>query len=321
MYGGWLIKGNENTIFIDDQNQRRISNFPTIADGIEAYVPGSKYDVGPGIQAFESTDKYDYMFGDATNAYDKNKLEKFTRGLVWIKGNNCFIMFDRVITKDVGTKKSWVIEPGSTPKTEGDRIVKIINGSGALWVKRLLPEQATETMSSGKFEVVSNQSVKEDYFLHVMQAVDTNLSKDSPKVIADEAQLITIDDRIGVKVGGWKVLFDKTGSAEISVDYTNVKYKSNSELDYRLFQNCPNPFNPSTEITYSLPEKGHVKLEIYNVLGQKIKSLVNTIQQAEMKSVNWNGLDDNGKKVASGIYLCRLEVGDFVSVKKMMFLQ
>jgi len=321
MYGDWLIKGNENTIFIDGQNQRRISNFPKIAEGLEAYVPGSKYDVGPGIQNFESTNQYDYMFGDATNAYDNNKLEKFTRGLVWIKVNNCFIIFDRVITKDAGTKKSWVIEPGSTPKTEGDRLVKITNGSGALWVKRLLPELVTETMSSGRFEVVSNQSVKENYFLHVMQAVDANLSKDSPKVVADEAQLITIDNRIGIKVDGWKVLFDKTGSAEISVDYTNIKYKSKSELDYRLFQNYPNPFNPSTEIIYSLPEKGFVKLEIYNVLGKKIKTLVNTIQQAEMKSVNWDGLDDNGKNVTSGVYLCRLEVGDFVSVKKMMFLQ
>jgi len=154
-----------------------------------------------------------------------------------------------------------------------------------------------------------------------MQAVDANLSKDSPKVVADEAQLITINDQIGIKVDGWKVLFDKTGSAEISVDYTNIKYKSKSELDYRLFQNYPNPFNPSTEIIYSLPEKGFVKLEIYNVLGKKIKTLVNTIQQAEMKSVNWDGLDDNGKNVTSGVYLCRLEVGDFVSVKKMMFLQ
>ena len=321
MFGDWLIKGNENTIFIDDQNQRRISNFPTIAEGVEAFVPGSNYDVGPGIQAFESNDNYDYIFGDATNAYDKNKLEKFTRGLVWIKVNNCFIIFDRVITKDAGMKKTWVIEPGSSPTTEGDRIVKITNGQGALWVKRLLPDQASETMSGSKFQVVSNQSVKEDYFLYVMQAADASLTKNSPKVVADEAQLITIEDQIGVKVDGWKILFDKTGSSEISVDYTNVNYKSKKELKYRLYQNYPNPFNPSTEIKYSLPEKSNVKLEIYNVLGQKIKTLVNSIEEAKMKSVNWNGLDDNGRNVASGVYLCRLETDKFISVKKMMYLQ
>jgi hypothetical protein len=214
---GKLIEGNQNTIWIDGQYQRTISGFPQIADGVEAYTFGSKYDVGPGIQNFESTDKYDYICGDATNAYDPKKLEKFTRGLVWIKSNNTLVMFDRVVTKEAGTKKSWVIDPGAAPQSKGERLVKITNGSGALWVKRLLPEQATETMSSGKFEVVSNQSVKEDYFLHVMQAVDANFAKDALEVVADDAQLITTNSRIGVKVDGWTVLFDKYGKDKISV--------------------------------------------------------------------------------------------------------
>ena len=320
MRKGWLVEGNRNTIYIDGQYQRTISGFPTIKDGIEAYSPGSVYDVGPGIQNFESTVQYDYMFGDATNAYDKNKLEKFTRGFVWIKANNTFVIFDRVVTKDAGIKKSWAIDPGATPKTKGDRLVNITNGSGALWIKRLLPEQATESMSDTRFEVLSSQSAKEDYFLHVMQAVDANFSKDSPQVVADEARLITTANRIGVEVDDWKILFDKSGTAEISVAYTDVKNEPKNDLDFRLDQNYPNPFNPSTEITYSLPIEAHVNLTIYNVLGQKIKTLVNDVQQAGIEKVKWNGLDDNGMNVAAGVYFCKLEANDFISVKKMMLL-
>ena len=320
MRKGWLVEGNNNTIYIDGQYQRTIPGFPTIKDGIEAYSPGSIYDVGPGIKNFESTDQYDYMFGDATNAYDRNKLEKFTRGFVWIKANNTFVIFDRVVTKDAGIEKSWVIDPGATPQAKGERLVNIINGSGALWIKRLLPEQATESMSDTKFEVVPSQSAKEDYFLHVMQAVDANFTKDSPQVVADEARLITTANRIGVEVDDWKILFDKSGAAEISVVHTDVKNELKNDLDFRLDQNYPNPFNPSTEITYSLPIKAHVNLSIYNILGQKIKTLVNDVQQAGLKNVKWNGLDDNGMNVAAGVNFCKLEANDFISVRKMMLL-
>ena len=238
MRKGWLIEGNSNTIYIDNQCQRPITYFPTVANGIQAYSPGSMYDVGPGIQTFKSTAQYDYMFGDATNAYDNKKLEKFTRALVWLKRNNIFVIFDRVVTKEVGTKKSWVINPGSFPQTIEDRLVKITNGDGALWIHRLLPEHAEVNLNNNgnsgikffscnnnkknkkhsyKFEVTPTQSAKEDFFLHVIQAVDANFSKDSPQVIANEAKLIRQGDQIGVRVSGWEILFDKSGGQKISV--------------------------------------------------------------------------------------------------------
>jgi len=227
MRKGWLIEGNNNTIYIDDQYQRSISGFPTIADGLEAYSPGSVYDVGPGIKVFESTQQYDYIFGDATNAYDNNKLEKFTRGLVWLKDSNTFIIFDRVVTKDAGIKKSWFVDPGATPQTEADGLVKISNGSGALWVKRILPEQATETISNSIFEVTPSQPVKEDYFLFVMQAVDAGFSKDSPEVMADEAEIITQGNKIGVSIDSWEILFSKSGTGELWVNGTFVSVELN----------------------------------------------------------------------------------------------
>jgi hypothetical protein len=99
--------------------------------------------------------------------------------------------------------------------------------------------------------------------------------------------------------------------------------KNNSEIPdkFELFQNYPNPFNPSTTISYQLPVGGEVELTIYNLLGQKIRKLVNTKQPAGFYQVEWDGRDDTGSEVASGIYLYRWMTGEFVQVRKMVLLR
>ena len=82
---------------------------------------------------------------------------------------------------------------------------------------------------------------------------------------------------------------------------------------FELSQNIPNPFNPVTQISYTLPRDGHVKLEIYNLLGQKVATLVDEYQQAGQKTVNWEAKD-----FASGIYFYKLSSGDFTATKKMV---
>ena len=91
--------------------------------------------------------------------------------------------------------------------------------------------------------------------------------------------------------------------------------------EYSLFQNFPNPFNPVTSINYSLPEAVHVNLEIYNVLGQKVRTLVDEPQLAGYKTVQWNGRDDHGRELAGGIYFYRLEAGKYSSSKKLLLLK
>ena len=88
-----------------------------------------------------------------------------------------------------------------------------------------------------------------------------------------------------------------------------------------LLQNYPNPFNPQTEIAYTLPEGSNVKLEIYNVLGQKVKVLVDEYQSAGTKKVIWDGRNENGEKVSSGIYFYRLDAGNYVQTKKMSLMK
>ncbi len=91
--------------------------------------------------------------------------------------------------------------------------------------------------------------------------------------------------------------------------------------EYALEQNYPNPFNPSTTLRYSLKESSRVTLQIYNVLGQLVRTLVNENQTAGRKEVQWNALNEFGVKVSSGIYIYRLQANDFVSTKKMILLK
>jgi len=91
--------------------------------------------------------------------------------------------------------------------------------------------------------------------------------------------------------------------------------------DFQLDQNYPNPFNPSTTIRYILPNVANVTLEIFNALGQKVRTLVGSRQTAGKHAVVWGGKDGNGNSVASGIYLYRLNVENRRITRKMLLLR
>ncbi|MDP2362305.1 MAG: T9SS type A sorting domain-containing protein, partial [Ignavibacteria bacterium] len=100
---------------------------------------------------------------------------------------------------------------------------------------------------------------------------------------------------------------------------TNVENENNSSLlpkDYMLSQNYPNPFNPTTKITYALPKSSLVQIKIFNLLGQEIATLVN-----EEKSAGFYEMDFNASDLPSGVYLYKLQAGDFVQTKKMILLK
>jgi len=90
---------------------------------------------------------------------------------------------------------------------------------------------------------------------------------------------------------------------------------------YELTQNFPNPFNPLTEISFSLPRASDVTFEIYNITGQKVATLVNGALEAGEHTVQWDSRDESGNSVASGIYLYRLTAGEFTDTKKMILLK
>jgi hypothetical protein len=87
---------------------------------------------------------------------------------------------------------------------------------------------------------------------------------------------------------------------------------------YELKQNYPNPFNPSTTIRYSLQNETLVTVKVFNLLGQEIATLVDEVQTPGAKQVEWDGKNQSGAQVASGLYLYRMKAGKFVKTQKMI---
>ena len=91
--------------------------------------------------------------------------------------------------------------------------------------------------------------------------------------------------------------------------------------EYALSQNYPNPFNPSTTINFALPEADHVVLKIYSLLGEEVRILVDKDFDEGYHTIQWDGKNNNRNPVSSGIYLYKIQAGDFSQVKKMSLLR
>jgi hypothetical protein len=90
---------------------------------------------------------------------------------------------------------------------------------------------------------------------------------------------------------------------------------------FRLYDNYPNPFNPETNIRFDLPQGADVLLEVFNVVGQRVATLVNGRLEAGPYAVRWSGAQDDGTRLSSGIYLYRLSANGMVAVKKMALVK
>ena len=114
---------------------------------------------------------------------------------------------------------------------------------------------------------------------------------------------------------GTAILFTANENAQVHVnnDLVNTSPK--------LFQNYPNPFNPETTISFSIQNNSNIELSIFNIKGQKIKTLINEQMQKGEHSIIWSGFDENNKPVSSGIYLYKIKSENQELVKRMLLLK
>ena len=127
----------------------------------------------------------------------------------------------------------------------------------------------------------------------------------------------------------------ETDPPEVFFDTTDVEGRYRIELEpatgvergesakpvaFRLDQNYPNPFNPGTVVSYQLARDAPVRLDIYNSVGQRVRTLVDAWKTAGSHATVWDGRDDSGASLASGVYIYRLEAGDFSDSRKMVLI-
>jgi hypothetical protein len=91
--------------------------------------------------------------------------------------------------------------------------------------------------------------------------------------------------------------------------------------EFILHQNYPNPFNPVTTIKFSVPHTSYLNLKIFDLLGREVKDLLNDEVRPGIHTIQWDGTDNNGQKVTSGIYIYKLSSNNFTSIKKLLLLK
>jgi hypothetical protein len=112
-----------------------------------------------------------------------------------------------------------------------------------------------------------------------------------------------------------------SGTLLIGTNVVSIRNDEIIPLNYSLNQNYPNPFNPTTTIRYGLPESSEVSLIIYNLNGREVTRLRSKTQDAGYYELNWNGMDESGHPVSTGIYLTRFQAGSYTKTIKMLYLK
>jgi len=110
-------------------------------------------------------------------------------------------------------------------------------------------------------------------------------------------------------------------SSDILTDVESVVDDGALPYAFALSQNHPNPFNPVTTIEYHLPRRSNVRIDIYNLIGQKVRTLVDGEESAGSYSITWDGTSSSGEAISTGVYFYRFQAGDHVETKKMLLLK
>ncbi len=153
-------------------------------------------------------------------------------------------------------------------------------------------------------------------------------SNDGPftLVAATESTLVSIPVKPGVPyqfyvVAEANVANRATTAVKILSMTTGVNSHDEVPRVFALAQNYPNPFNPSTTISYELPQRTHITMEIMDILGKIVRTIVNEDQPAGSYSAQWDGLNTQGARIVSGVYFCRMRTDTYTAIKKMLLVK
>lgn len=126
---------------------------------------------------------------------------------------------------------------------------------------------------------------------------------------------------VSYEISGTTTVYEINLSFNKTIGEDGLAENSLVPNEYRLEQNYPNPFNPTTEIRFQLPDAGQVELTVYNTLGQEVKTLVSGTYDSGVHTVQWDGTNDFGNPVSSGVYFYKIVANKYVALKKMNLMR
>jgi YVTN family beta-propeller protein len=191
------------------------------------------------------------------------------------------------------------------------------------------PVSPTYNQEIGTIMTTSDSLTRIDFTEDRKNAFIAGWGNDELLVLDSDKNSFTYNKQIGVVKVGDKPFGVTFQPLSVAIAYGTVSVIDNNIVGikqvfhevptvFKLYQNYPNPFNPETMIEYRLPEAGYVKLKIYTLLGEEVRMLVNEEREAGYHKILWDGTDNSGLRLSSGMYLYRIQVGEFIQMKKLI---
>jgi len=238
-------------------------------------------------------------------------------------GNSSVVLFAKYFTADWGWLGMHASEPFSADNAVGDEWHYM-----DVWCE--VPEGASIVQVGAMYIQPTGDdhgpAILDDFYMHI-PLVTTGFFV-SNAMLADLAIEAGVNDVTVAwdvwSFDGFEATPSSSGARELNI-HVDEAYASLHGIDlpteFALHNNYPNPFNPVTNILYDIPEVSEVNLEIYNVMGQRVRTLVQGTQEPGRYQIVWNATNDFGQALSSGMYIYRIQAGDFVSVKKLVLMK
>ena len=190
-----------------------------------------------------------------------------------------------------------------------------------------VPDSFYAVTATGEVSLSWSEPSDEDFAYHNIYR--NNLMDENLAVIFTTTHSFYVDSDVDASSNYeyWVTAVDHNGNesdASSIVEISGSMLSTAADLlpdAFALNQNYPNPFNPSTQIRYALPEQSQVVLTVYDMLGRKVRTLVNGVQDAGYRTVMWNATSDLGTPVSAGMYIYTIRANEFYEVKKMILLK
>ncbi len=221
---------------------------------------------------------------------------------------------------DAGTGTAYMYYDDNTPPPHSDyRGIRVLNAEGVYSNKFMVNGSIVELTELEKATAIGDNGIETSASTNSdkFQIISTGPFDLAPGESDTAAfAIVAADDIAG--------LLDAAGRAEVKYQQvTDIAEIPDERLpsDYALGQNYPNPFNPSTRFELSLPVRSEVRLTVFNILGERVKVLVERELAAGKYRVEWDGTNDNGRPVASGVYFYAFRAGDRILSRKMLLLR
>ena len=219
-----------------------------------------------------------------------------------------------------GVEISEMISLAWTQREDGRWALHLVGGSGlqGVHVRANLPAGTIGTVEAG--ELLSSLG-ETTFLINAGSSLDVNLAVMGRNVaFTGSGELFVVNSTADIKAADLSIELRATDNS--SLEYTLDKLSgANTPMVFNLAANYPNPFNPMTKISFTLPATQAVKLAVYSLDGRRVATLLNETRGPGQHDVVWMGRDDAGHTVSSGTYFYRLDAGEYSQVRKMTLMK